>query len=315
MNPFLSQLLQELESQWLTLFPNSENDFNLSSAHRYPLEAGGKRVRPLFCLMSAGAIGGDAGAKRAFQSAVALECVHTYSLVHDDLPCMDNDDLRRGRPTTHKVFGEANALLVGDGLLTKAFEVLVSENSGWELLESVLVTRILGHASGSLGMVRGQWFDMALEKGAWTGHSAAEKLWEIHRLKTGALLGAAFEMGFVNGQFETNKSWDAQQWKLEFKDFQKKFEELSNHLGLFFQIQDDVLDATRSASELGKTAGKDSANEKLSAVSFWGLEKAQSEMFEHGKAIKNLIHEVYVKENSWKIELVKLVEALQVRTN
>ncbi len=229
-----------------------------SEACDYPLSAGGKRVRPMLLTAMAGAVGGDAAANAAMPAAIAIELIHTYSLVHDDLPCMDNDDLRRGRPTTHKVYGVAQGLLVGDSLLTEAFRVLT------EIEDATAVRalcRILSSRAGAAGMVFGQWLDLAF-----TGkYSDWETLETIHRYKTGRLLSAALEMGAVCG----NSSFAVQN-----PEWLAGVAETGMSLGLAFQILDDILDVTRTSAELGKTAGKDQKQAKVTAVSLLGLEEA-----------------------------------------
>ncbi len=231
----------------------------MTEACDYPVAAGGKRVRPMLLTAMAGAVGGDRAASAALPAAIAIELIHTYSLVHDDLPCMDNDDFRRGRPTTHKVYGEAQGLLVGDSLLTEAFTVLT------EIENPVAVRalcRILASRAGASGMIFGQWLDLAF-----TGKAADwETLETIHRLKTGRLLSAALEMGAVCGHAEfatQSPAWLSQ------------VAEVGMNLGLAFQILDDILDVTRTSAELGKTAGKDQSQLKFTAVSLLGLEEAK----------------------------------------
>ena len=169
-------------------------------AQLYPLAAGGKRIRPLMCLLMAGSVGGELALQFALEAGCALEFIHTYSLVHDDLPCMDNDDLRRGKPTVHKVYGEAKALLVGDGLLTQSFSslgqipALCPSHVGLPSLVAVLVS-LFSHHAGAEGMCLGQWLDISL-----TGKESGiewKDLSLLHALKTGALLGVALEAGFL----------------------------------------------------------------------------------------------------------------------
>jgi geranylgeranyl pyrophosphate synthase len=266
---------------------NKAFNFECTEAHLYPLMAGGKRVRPMLCLLTASAFGGPDAASRAMASAMALECVHTYSLVHDDMPCMDNDDLRRGKPTTHKVYGDAQALLVGDGLLTCAFQLLVEPEilglnfAGSTDFMKIQAVKLLSKAAGPAGMVRGQWLDLkcdqleTLSLGAGTmtkQHSKADELLEcIHELKTGALLGASLELGFLHS-FEQQIAVNIRQQSSAY------FEQLGRALGLFFQIQDDLLDTQQSSQTLGKTSGKDQAANKFTAVSLWGIEKSKNRL-------------------------------------
>lgn len=279
-------------------------------AHLHPLQAGGKRVRPILCLMMAGALAGDAGVSLAREAACALELVHTYSLVHDDLPCMDNDDLRRGLPTTHKVYGDAKALLVGDGLLTSAFAILPRTGSilrrqhpalwpsNEQLAKRLLVSQLRAHLAsilatqaGPSGMVLGQWLDISFT-GA-TALPAWDDLVTLHKFKTGGLLAAACEMGVLCGQAALGLAGTEQMaLKLQSPDLSdslpgslqdpracpvRQHARTAGHmLGLAFQIIDDILDVTQSSSVLGKTPGKDAAQNKLTSVSVLGLEGAHA---------------------------------------
>jgi len=227
-------------------------------AVRYSLFAGGKRIRPALVLAAAEAVGGSR--QEALPLACAVEMVHTYSLIHDDLPAMDNDDLRRGRPTNHKVFGEAMAILAGDALLTRAFHLLAElpDNASGDVIRRRLAaTAILGEACGTGGLVGGQVMDLESE-GRSIPPAALERL---HRAKTGALLSACVRGGAVLGGAGP-----------------RELERLSSYasaIGLVFQIVDDVLDVTASAEQLGKTAGKDLVAQKATYVSLHGLERAR----------------------------------------
>jgi geranylgeranyl pyrophosphate synthase len=228
-------------------------------AARYSLLAGGKRIRPLLVLASGEAVGGER--RDLLPLACAVEMIHTYSLIHDDLPAMDNDDLRRGKPTCHKVFGEAIAILAGDALLTRAFHLLAEVDPGADerrLSRRLRATAILGEACGTLGLIGGQVMDLESE-----GRTiAAPDLERLHRAKTGALLSACVRGGAVLA--------GAQERELEL------LSRYAAAIGLAFQVVDDVLDATASAAELGKTAGKDEAARKATYVSVHGLERAQA---------------------------------------
>jgi geranylgeranyl diphosphate synthase type II len=238
----------------------AEGDF---AAHietmRYSLFVGGKRVRPVLCLAAGRCVSDAPGLdERLLPAACALECVHTYSLIHDDLPAMDNDDLRRGQPTCHKKFGEAEAILAGDGLLTYAFELISSERfPGPEPAVRLRMTAILAKAAGSLGMVGGQFLDIASEE----KQILFELLQTIHRSKTGALLTAAAQMGAVGGGAD-----EAQLQALT---------EYGQAVGLAFQIADDLLDVTASTAQLGKTAGHDAEQGKATYPAFFGVEKSR----------------------------------------
>ncbi|MEO6246713.1 MAG: polyprenyl synthetase family protein [Opitutaceae bacterium] len=233
----------------------------LHTAMRYSLEAGGKRLRPVLLLAAAElfaeTLPASSGAKpsAALPAAVAVECLHTYSLIHDDLPCMDNDDLRRGRPTSHKQFDEATALLAGDALLTHAFSILVENYPG--TLATALV-RELAAAAGSRRLIGGQMEDLLAEKKA---DATAEDLEFIHLNKTAAMLEAALVMGGLIGGAD-----DAALASLR---------GAGRSLGLAFQILDDILDATADTATLGKTAGKDATAGKTTFVKLHGIETSR----------------------------------------
>ena len=224
-------------------------------AMRYSLLPGGKRLRPLLCCAAAEACGGTARA--ALNAAVAVEMVHAYSLIHDDLPCMDDDALRRGKPTSHVVFGEGMAVLAGDALLTEAFAVLAATEPRARYTAADLVTE-LARAAGSRGLIAGQVADLEAE-----GRKPSEPLLHfIHAAKTGMLLRAAIKLGGMCAG-----ATKAQIAALDRFGFA---------LGLAFQIQDDILDATQSAKKLGKTAGKDAAAGKMTFPSLYGLAESRA---------------------------------------
>jgi len=227
----------------------------LHEAMRYAAQGGGKRIRPLL-VYAAGSLG-DAKAQALDAAAVAIECIHAYSLVHDDLPCMDDDDLRRGRPTVHKAFDEATALLVGDALQTRAFEILA--NAQCEVDVRLLMISSLAAASGSRGMAGGQAID--LENVGKKLDLAGLK--QMHAMKTGALLSCAVELGGIAAHLNPTQMAQLQKY--------------STALGLAFQIVDDVLDATADSQTLGKTAGKDAAANKPTYVTLMGLDFAQQQ--------------------------------------
>jgi len=225
---------------------------NIHRAMRYSLFAGGKRVRPILCIAASDCILPSAAGVE--DAASSLELIHTYSLIHDDLPALDNDDLRRGRPTSHKVFGEAMAILAGDALLTLAFEVLSSLTQVDDACKVALI-RELSTASGTVGgMIGGQVHDIEGEGLAPT----AALLERIHRAKTGALLRASVRMGAIYAG-ATPEQYQA-------------LSRFGEHIGLAFQIVDDILDVTQSSEALGKTAGKDAAQHKITFPAVYGLE-------------------------------------------
>ncbi len=250
----LDRLLPLLNTRLTARFDQGEA-VRVGEAIRYSLEAGGKRVRPILCLLAAEAVG--APAEAALSGALALEYLHTYSLIHDDLPAMDDDDLRRGKPTCHVAFGEAHAILAGDGLQAEAFAILAADVSipADARVEAIAV---LAQASGWRGMVGGQALDLEGEALRTYG---LEHLKTIHRLKTGALLGASLEIGAVLGGANS--------------PFREALKSAGSLLGLAFQIQDDILDATSNAATLGKRAGKDKEKGKITYPALLGLEGAR----------------------------------------
>jgi geranylgeranyl diphosphate synthase, type II len=225
-------------------------------AMRYSLFAGGKRMRPVLCLSAAEACGG--AVEDALPPACAVECIHTYSLVHDDLPCMDDDDLRRGRPTSHKVFGEGVAVLAGDALLTQAFEILASAKPTKRHAVATMI-RELAVAAGSLKLVAGQVADLEGEG----KKSTRAQLRFIHERKTAAMIEASLRLGAMTA--------NATPGQLE------ALTVFGRNLGLAFQVIDDILDVTQTSEKLGKSAGKDVAAEKSTYPSVIGLEKSRVE--------------------------------------
>ena len=251
----LDQVEQAL-GQWV----GKDAPARLGEAMRYAVLDGGKRLRPLLVLAAFEAVhngAGDAG-EAALRAACAVELIHAYSLVHDDMPCMDNDVLRRGKPTVHVQFGEAQALLAGDALQAFAFELLTPEDE--RILPAVQATlcRQLARAAGSAGMAGGQAIDLASVGLALT----QDQLRNMHRLKTGALLQASVMMGVACGVSSAAA--------------QKALADYGAALGLAFQVVDDILDVVADSATLGKTAGKDAASDKPTYVSLLGLAPAQA---------------------------------------
>ena len=228
----------------------------LHEAMRYSLEAGGKRLRPVL-LLSVADLSIANETVDPIPAAVAIECLHTYSLIHDDLPCMDNDDLRRGRPTAHKQFDEATALLAGDGLLTHAFALLAEAYADRPALSHALI-RELADTAGSKRLIGGQMADLLGEA---NGDATAEDLEFIHLNKTAAMIETALVMGGIVAGMG-----------LPSLDHCRT---AGRHLGLAFQIVDDVLDTTADTKTLGKTAGKDARTQKTTYVSIHGLESSR----------------------------------------
>ncbi len=228
----------------------------LGTVMRYAVLDGGKRLRPLLVLAAARAVDGEREA--SLRSACAVELIHAYSLVHDDLPCMDNDVLRRGRPTVHVRFGEAQAMLAGDAMQALAFEVLTPD-SGVALPRQARLCALLAKASGAAGMAGGQAIDLSS-----VGKALDESsLRDMHQRKTGALLQASVLMGAVCGE-PSPAQWNA-------------LNSYGESVGLAFQIVDDVLDVTQASETLGKTAGKDEGANKPTYVSFYGADGAMSQ--------------------------------------
>lgn len=231
-------------------------------AMRYSLSAGGKRIRPILALEFCRAISG--GESAAVNFALAVEMVHTYSLIHDDLPSMDDDDLRRGLPTNHKVFGEATAVLAGDGLLTAAFECLsASSNSPSAITAAVLE---LAAAAGENGMIAGQILDMQGEG----NEQSLEQLYRTHTKKTGCLIAAACKLGVIAANGDDNHMQIATQY--------------SHNLGLAFQIRDDLLDVIGDEKTLGKPIGSDEESEKTTFVTLCGIDKCRELIDEYSRA-------------------------------
>lgn len=250
--PYLIRIEEALES----VLPQPVKDARTApviESMRYSLLAGGKRIRPVMVLAFCQLCGGDP--QQALPFACAVEMVHTYSLIHDDLPCMDDDDLRRGRPTNHKVYGEAMALLAGDGLLTKAFETAFSFSGAPE--DALRGARILAQCAGADGMVGGQCIDLDSE-----GKNVdLELLREMDQGKTVALISAACQMGCVAAGAE--------------ESLLEKARSYAEGVGMAFQIRDDILDVLGDAATLGKNVGMDSARDKRNYVSLLGVEEAQ----------------------------------------
>jgi geranylgeranyl diphosphate synthase type II len=221
---------------------------------RYSIFAGGKRMRPALVLAAAAACGGREA--DALPAACAVECIHTYSLIHDDLPAMDNDDFRRGKPTNHKVFGEGIAILAGDALLTQAFEILAQARATARYPHQTLVLE-LARASGSLQLIAGQVADLEAEG----KKIAAADLKYIHERKTSALLCCSARLGGMSANGTAAQL--------------RALTDFGYHVGLAFQIIDDILDITQTSEQLGKTAGKDTTAQKATYPSIVGLEKSQ----------------------------------------
>lgn len=225
-------------------------------AMKYSLTNGGKRLRPILVLEFCKMCGGDT--EKAMAYACAVEYLHTYSLIHDDLPCMDNDDLRRGKPSCHKMYGEATALLAGDALLTHAFEI--ASTADFDGAKNADAVSLLAQNSGVCGMIGGQVLDLKYEAAS----PSMSQLLTVHKLKTGAMISAACLLGCIAGDATEEQILAA-----------SKF---AYYLGIAFQIKDDILDVTGDEQKLGKPVGSDKDNEKTTYVDIVGLNKAQEDV-------------------------------------
>jgi len=256
-----------------TLSQGHQAPADLMAAMRYAVLDGGKRLRPLLVLSAAQAAGCTANHPAALRAACAVELIHAYSLVHDDMPCMDNDVLRRGKPTVHVQFGQAQALLAGDALQALAFELLTPLAGEVPDAQQASLCRLLARAAGCVGMAGGQAIDLAS-----VGLQLTEaELREMHRLKTGALLQASVMMGAACGSASVAALAALQDYGAA--------------IGLAFQVVDDILDVTADSATLGKTAGKDADADKPTYVSLLGLSRARAYAQElHDQALTALTH-------------------------
>ena len=277
---YLARVNRALEAACNTYLPEESE---VCRAARYSLMSGGKRIRAVLVLSVCDMLHGNAEAAEQF--AAAVEMLHCYSLIHDDLPCMDNDDLRRGKPSCHKAFGEATAMLAGDVLLTEAFNAVAHAPASAEI--RVRAAQALGMGAGSHGMVYGQELDLKYEALAAT----EEQLRLIHRHKTGALINAAIQMGAAAAQATEQQS--------------KELENYAYGIGLVFQIVDDVLDVVGSQEQLGKPIGSDSENGKTTFVTLFGTDGAM----ELAKKLNNetcaSLHREFGEKSAFLVELAK----------
>jgi geranylgeranyl diphosphate synthase type II len=254
---YLRERAREVDVALDRLLPKgSVKPATIHRAMRYSLFAGGKRMRPVLCLAAAEACDDRNG--NALRAACAVECVHTYSLIHDDLPCMDDDDLRRGRPTSHKVFGEAVAVLAGDALLTVAFEILaaIREPKRYRLKDFI---GELAVAAGSRQLIAGQVADLEAEG----RKSSRAELRFIHKCKTAAMIAASVKLGAMAANATPGHV--------------AAFAKFGHDLGLAFQVIDDILDVTQTSEKLGKSAGKDVAAQKTTYPALIGIDAARKE--------------------------------------
>lgn len=262
---FITKKLPIINAKLNSLLAATNVSETLKSSMAYSINAGGKRIRPLLVLATLEDLGVES--EDALTVACAAELLHTYSLIHDDLPCMDDDNFRRGKPTNHIVYGEGVAVLAGDALQTLAFGSL-THLSDTSAQDTIRIIRLLSDASGATGMVGGQMLDIEGE----TKSVSLSELETIHVNKTGALLSFCIGAGAILAGLDEEKS-------AKLKDF-------AYHIGLAFQIQDDILDITSTTEELGKTAGSDALCEKSTYPSLLGLEGAMARLAEHHQSAR-----------------------------
>lgn len=267
---WLNIKIKKVEEQLEIYLPLRDNKQKaVYESMRYSLFAGGKRIRPVLMMETFNMFSNDEESIMPF--ACALEMIHTYSLIHDDLPTMDDDDFRRGKPTNHKVYGDAMAILAGDGLLNKAFET-VSRNTLYTGINPENIVKcigILSDTSGTEGMIGGQVTDMFVEE------RTMDYLEYMHKLKTGALIRAACTIGATAGNATEEEI--------------SKLSDYAHYLGLAFQVKDDILDFTADEKELGKPVGSDVKNDKLTYVTLVGLEESQKILEDYTeRAVSNL---------------------------
>lgn len=289
---FSQSYKQNIEDSLLSTLNNLSAPSNLLEAMNYSLQAGGKRIRPLLLFATISAFNKDP--KVGLPIATAIEMIHTYSLIHDDLPSMDNDDLRRGKPTNHKVYGEALAILAGDALLTYSFQLLA------ELDDPTITDRMklkliqqLAIAAGPEGMVGGQVADMEGENKSLSVH----ELEYIHERKTGKLLAYSIIAGALIA--------NATELQLNI------LKEFSHHLGLAFQIRDDILDIEGTVEEIGKPVGSDVTNQKSTYPSVLTLDGAKEKLHDHITRGKELLHQANIQHNY----LEQICDLIALRNN
>lgn len=296
LNEYKSLFKNYLQTTVNSFYPESE--IKLNQAIRYSLCSEGKMIRPLIVMASSQLVAG--AIEKSLPAAMAVEMIHTYSLIHDDLPSMDNDDFRRGRPTNHKVFGEAIAILAGDALVTDSFYIMATNLQKLRLAPEVIIKMLslLSSIAGSRGMVYGQTLDM---EGGGQSALSLKKLEEIHRHKTGKLILGSFLLGAFSSERELDQN-------------QEHLQELGEKIGLSFQIIDDILDEVASSEALGKTAGKDREQDKATYPKLMGLEDS-------AKLARKLLLDcgqlIGLVANTWKASnpapLLEIVEFLQDR--
>ena len=264
-NAELSKRIENVNSWVMELSPKGEGLHGIIyDSANYSVKAGGKRIRPLLAYSVCEALGGDVEKSKHFASAV--EFIHTYSLIHDDLPCMDNDDYRRGLPTNHKKYGEAIALLAGDSLLTYAFET--ASNSDTDADVTVKATKAIAMAAGMAGMIGGQVIDI-------NGAKDFEQLKTVHKMKTGALIRLACYLGAISADADAEKL--------------SAIDKFADNLGIAFQIKDDILDVESTAEELGKPIGSDEKRGIITYATLFGIDGAKERLKYHTDEAKKAL--------------------------
>jgi geranylgeranyl diphosphate synthase, type II len=258
LNAYFAEKIERINAALESILKTSERPDRLLEAMTYSLMAGGKRVRSVLCVAAAEAVGGDL--EDVLPAACALEMVHTYSLIHDDLPAMDDDDLRRGQPTCHKAFDEATAILAGDALLTLAFQTLssIAAGSDQQTVKWLRVIQLISHAAGYCGMIQGQMLDIASEGSQLT----LNELKSLHRLKTGALIEVSSRCGA--------ELVDANSRQIQL------LESYAQYIGLAFQVTDDILNVEGDPAIMGKAVGTDKLRQKSTYPSLLGLEESKT---------------------------------------
>jgi geranylgeranyl diphosphate synthase type II len=258
LNTYFAEKVERINTVLESILKTSERPDRLLEAMTYSLMAGGKRFRSVLCIAAAEAAGGDL--EDVLPAACALEMVHTYSLIHDDLPAMDDDDLRRGQPTCHKAFDEATAILAGDALLTLAFQILsaIADDNDRQAAKWLRVIQLISHAAGYCGMIQGQMLDIGSEGSQLT----LNELKSMHRLKTGALIEVSTRCGA--------ELVDADYSQIE------QLESYARHIGLAFQVTDDILNVEGDPAIMGKAVGTDNLRQKSTYPSLLGLEESKT---------------------------------------
>uniref|UniRef100_UPI00403F440C polyprenyl synthetase family protein n=1 Tax=unclassified Bacillus (in: firmicutes) TaxID=185979 RepID=UPI00403F440C len=277
LNEFLTTRKQAIEDYLFTYVQELTIPEDLKSSMLYSLKAGGKRLRPILVLALLNAYGKNE--EDGIPVGCAVEMIHTYSLIHDDLPCMDDDDLRRGKPTNHKVYGEATAVLAGDALLTESFRLITSQlSSSVSADKKIRIVDELVKSAGALGMVGGQFDDMEAEQ----KQVSLAELESIHARKTGKLLTFSVAAG---GMLAGAPDDDIE-----------KLREFSYHIGIAFQIRDDILDLEGSEEKIGKRVGSDTANEKSTYPSLLTLSGAKEKLHEHITRAKEIVSNLQLEQ-------------------